>query len=624
MLQAFRPGLALLGSVLGLVLGVSIAGGQAPKLDLPQLPGQADGRSLPVHTKPTADARQDLGQKARTTENGVFFVGARWREGNNEVSSHGTAWVISKKNRLLITNAHVADIYHQAGGRMIAIASGSEQVYKVAKVLYHPGVRRYLKGAQLSVRSSDPRDGSIDPASPDLAVLQLTDDGPALKVEFPLATEEELATLFAQPVAIIGFPGHDNKTWPALGASVAATYHDGVVQRLTNFQMNPSVPPHELLFVQYTMATWGGFSGSPIFLPNGHVVAVHNMGRTERNGEVVRSIPHGIRADCVIELLVHHNLTDKMPFAIDKFKVRLDRWIKPDARTEKALADFARAQWLVEEAHSLVFAKEEHEKGWKKCTEAIDLVPNYAHAYRIRSAAFSYYYFKNYKTLPQKTASELVMRAFKDIEVAVRLEPSNPGYVLDLCLALNNIAYVTKTTEPSEKVLQTIEKLLTADNLTQDIRGNAMKERAGAYDRLGDIKAAWRDYNEAVRLNPNEIGILEDRAIFLETRELGDRGRADRARVQALRQQYIQMGMKLTEIASGGAAETARLRVGDIVISVGSTRVRNHEELVAALAAAKGPVSLEIINGQTKKRESVAVTPVAGKIGVSVEQVPLN
>src|SRR5207248_2307131 len=91
-----------------------------------------DSGSLPLWSKPGADARQDLGKAARTGERGVFLVG-------HPKAGTGTAWVISKKNRLLVTNAHVADMFHLTKGQMLAIPNGTAQLYTVEKVWYHPG-----------------------------------------------------------------------------------------------------------------------------------------------------------------------------------------------------------------------------------------------------------------------------------------------------------------------------------------------------------------------------------------------------------------------------------------------------------------------------------------------------
>ncbi len=48
------------------------------------------------------EPRADFGDTARAIRKAIFEVGSE--------RGHGTAWVISKKHRLLATNAHVADI----------------------------------------------------------------------------------------------------------------------------------------------------------------------------------------------------------------------------------------------------------------------------------------------------------------------------------------------------------------------------------------------------------------------------------------------------------------------------------------------------------------------------------
>ena len=345
----------------------------------------------------------------------------------------------------------------------------------------------------MSVRSMDPADGDIDPHCPDLAVLQLSSDGPDLPVEFPLALPEELASLFAQPAAIVGFPGHDTQGWPGLGEKAASTYHDGVISRLTDFQNSPSAPENELQFVQYTMATWGGFSGSPVFLPSGRVGAVHNMARTVKGqGGVVKSIPHGIRVDCVLELLVHHGLESKMPFSIDKSKVLLDRWTKADEKGDKARAAYAKAVELADKANYLVFVTEDYAKGVDACNEVIKLLPNYARVYAIRSNAYNNYRFDFKERLSNQEQYDLLKKSFEDARTAVQMDPSDPYYVLNVCNPLNGIGYLTDDNSQYRKVLSIVNELLTANNLSPENRGSAYSKRAVAYDNLDDIQLAWR------------------------------------------------------------------------------------------------------------------------------------
>src|SRR5690349_11828823 len=79
--------------------------------------------SLPAWSKPSQQARQELGEFVRASQQGIFLVG-------HPKHGRGTAWVVSKKHRLLATNAHVADIMHEAGGSMLALMDGSSQIYK--------------------------------------------------------------------------------------------------------------------------------------------------------------------------------------------------------------------------------------------------------------------------------------------------------------------------------------------------------------------------------------------------------------------------------------------------------------------------------------------------------------
>ncbi len=103
----------------------------------------------------------------REVRQGVFLVGSPG-------AGTGTAWVISKKHRLLATNAHVADIFSEVPpGRFLAMMNGSEQTYVVKQVWYHPGTDRFVsKDENLFVRSNNPRLGKVYPMGPDVAVLQ--------------------------------------------------------------------------------------------------------------------------------------------------------------------------------------------------------------------------------------------------------------------------------------------------------------------------------------------------------------------------------------------------------------------------------------------------------------------
>jgi len=501
---------------------------RAQEPDAANLLGQTkDSGSMPLWSTPTAGAIKELGRVARNIERGVFLVGFP------KVGT-GTAWVISARHRLLVTNAHVADIYFAAGNQLVAIPSGTAQIYTVEKIWYHPGVRRFLKdNPSLSVRSSDPKEGEVDSYSPDLAILQLAAGGPDLTVEFPLATSDDLAELFAQPAAIIGYPGHDTASWPALGEKAASTFHEGVISRVTDFELGTSVPYEEQQFVQYTMATWPGFSGSPVFLPSGRVAAVHNMARpAEGRYKQIITIPHGVRADCVLELLVHHGLEGMVPFEIDKSKVRVERWTKPDPRSEEARANYAKALELVSEAEDLVYNKSQYKAGSDKCNEALKLIPNFAPAYYVRSNAFNNYFVDHEGS--QEDNIKLLSVAHEDAVKYAKLVPSDFAGIIHVCRVLNNLGMATENYENNRKALVILNEVLTSKDLSTYQRAQAHSSRGSALSHLGESDAALREHNEAIRLSPQSGIFLWNRSYYWRGRGRYDLEAADVARAKEL------------------------------------------------------------------------------------------
>ena len=178
------------------------------------------------------EPRLEFAKTARDIRQGIFLVGS-------PEAGTGTAWVISKKHRLLATNAHVADMFTKApAGKFLAMMNNSDQTYVVTKAWYHPGVKRYAtKDENLSLRSNNPLFGPVDPLCPDVAVLQLAAEGPDLPVELKrIAGPKVLFDLQALPVAILGYPSHDTAFWPGKGKKAQATFHVGVISRVSDFQ----------------------------------------------------------------------------------------------------------------------------------------------------------------------------------------------------------------------------------------------------------------------------------------------------------------------------------------------------------------------------------------------------
>jgi tetratricopeptide (TPR) repeat protein len=500
-------------------LGASTAGAQGvDPFDPPPM-------TEPVPS-PKQDARQALGNVARTVPQAVVMIGGGPGKG------HGTGWVMSRQNRLIVTNAHVADIWHRTGTLQV-ILNGTSYVYTAERVWYHPGVRRRLKGdPYLSARSADPNEGPVDPDSPDVAVVQLAEGGPELPHELAVATPEELAELQAQSVGILGFPGHDTKGWPAPGSKAAATYDEGVVQRLTNFESGVDGPDAEQQFVQYSLKTAGGFSGSPVFLPNGHVVAIHNSGRPLHDpSAVVNAIGHGVRVDCLWELIVHHGLEGEVPFAIDKDKLNVGRWLGADERTERV----RQAVQLVQEAEQLVYSERQHAAGFAKCTEALQLVRGFGDAYRVRGDATEYLFLDQEKSLPREELLKLLGQIMQDRQMYAKLSGTVPAF-LRFAMANFRLGMYRGDEELLRKTLKLLDELKEKTEIQPRDLADWLCVRGHLLDYLGNKKGALKCYSDAVDLFPNDPVMYERRAAFWQRLGNWEMEQRDRAMAQTLRE----------------------------------------------------------------------------------------
>ena len=491
--------------------------------------------SLPVWSRGGETDRQQLGQVVRAVQEGVLLVGDAKR-------GFGTAFVISRKHRLLATNAHVADILHRAGS-MLAILNGSTTTWQVERVWYHPGVLREVGSESiLLARSPDPRDGRVNSLSPDVAVLQLR-HGPELPVEFKLATPDEARNVFAQPIAMIGFPGHDTR-WPAPGRTVRATYHDGVVSRVTDFQMDPGAPVEELQFLQHTASGFGGFSGSPIFLPNGHVVAIHNSGRGVNDRGMYANISHGVRIDCLWELLAYHGLEDRVAVPVSKSSLNLARYARPDPKLER----FRSAVSLVEQATALVL-REEYAEAVAACTRAIQQAPGFWRAYDVRMTAHGNYAVQYQQRLAASVFREQVEASLKDGRKLLQLAPSNPAFLVRYAWALSNYS-VGKAQEgrnaeaeaDRKKVIAILRRLLASHNLDTVMRSEVLDILAMTSMNLKlargnhDIAEELALNAEAIRLRPNSPALHQNRAGMLSAVGRHKEAQAVRERERQLRQ----------------------------------------------------------------------------------------
>jgi tetratricopeptide (TPR) repeat protein len=486
--------------------------------------------SLPAWQKPDAQSIQDLSQQVRSTSPSVFLIGT-------PKGGYGTGFVISKKHRLLATNAHVADLGDSES--LLAIGNDSSDVFKVDQVWYHPGVIRKVAGG-VPVRSQLPADGDVYPMGPDVAVVHLAGDR-ELPDELPLATPAEIDDLFGKPIGMIGFPGHDTEHWPQLGESATASYHQGVVARVSDFSNNAKAPIEDRQFIRHTMGSWGGFSGSPIFLANGRVAAIHNAAGSRQSGGVVALLSYGIRIDCLWELLTNHRLGAKVPVPIPLTRTRLSRFLGEDPKLREHLEVLK----LLERAHNLNAAGRISEAG-ELYNQVIRRAPTLARAHASQAQNFMSYLFDRWGTASKaRQAGELdqfasyIDYALNSSRKAVELEPTSAEYVLMHIAAKNFLAAARQSLsgqdmhEPESREI--VEKLLSSGSLTDWERAYAYVAYAGTEPK---VQGALPWITKALEVLPFDPSNYENRATYYDDLGQTALAAADRRRAADLRSAF--------------------------------------------------------------------------------------
>lgn len=510
-------------SIQGLAVLAAIATGVSWNAKTEEIPRELIGPAL-LPENPSASwpclspASESMGLAVRDLSRAVVLIG-------NPTSGEATAFVISKKHRLLATNAHVADGLATTGS-LIALCNGTTTPCKVDRVWYHPGIVRRHEGC-LSIRCQDPLHGPVAQPCPDVAVVHLA-DGPELTAEFSLATPQELDNLFAQPVSVLGFPGYDNRQWPATGERPQATYRNGVVNRLSSFSGDVNGASKELQLVQHSMDTWFGFSGSPIFLPNGHVIAIDAQVRpTSKNGLTTKQ-DFGVRVDCLWELLVHHQLAEQMGLSIDRAALNLRRYEEPNVKED----DLRTAIRLVHECNRLMLDSR-YELATEYCNHAIRLAPEYANAYQMRSEVIWRHVAMNKNRLSHEATKSQLQGALDDAQRYLKMS-SAPEALPDLCLRALWLQTVMHGTPSNPQVIALMTKLLDDKELDARQRASAHCVRAIA---SGYSSASLADLNEAIRLAPyGKTGYMayDARAVYWWIHGDSNQAASDQRRVQEL------------------------------------------------------------------------------------------
>lgn len=443
-----------------------------------------DSQPPPLWSQPAPAEALDLKEMVRQLEQSILLVG----DGEARI---GTAWVLSQEHRLLATNAHVADIFHKANGHMVAMINGDDRTFRIEETIYHPGVRR-LAGAY-TFRSTDSTAGGVDTSSPDVAILRIAPGDP-LPRALAMATPQELYDLAYESVAMLGFPAHDTEGWPKPGHVPGATFRVGHISRMSDFLNDVTLPTPFLQQLQHSMPSWGGFSGSPIFLTNGHVIGLHNAGATLSEGSRVESLQFGIRVDCLWELLKHAGLWDQVEISAELTSVDVERFSLPDPVAP-----------LVSEVRRLLaqaridLNRHDELAAIEKCEAARKIIPNYAPTFDVLSNAYSF--LAVYKFKPRSPeAIQCYEASLESAQLARRLEPSFDHDIDEMMAAMNVVnAKAPSGYQPFPKALDGLDNLIALEHIRFRDRAYAYRARALA---LGFSREAQADLESAVRVDP--------------------------------------------------------------------------------------------------------------------------
>ena len=504
---------------------------------LPPTRASADGDSQTVKTTgnakskarasaqpPRADEIERLRAVARNLESAVAQVG--WlSERDATPRPYGTAFVISRKHRLLATAAHVAD-GSITGGGLVVLLHGGKLIEPVERVYYHPAVRREFDEG-LVAPSMDPNDGEVANPGVDIAVLQLAQDLPELPAEVELASDQELRDLVSRPVATAGYPHSDNPNseWPSPTFPLPPSFRAGrIAQQVAYIQeqsednyVDDSAGFGQRRWVRSTISLGAGCSGGPVFQENGHVLAVNVTGGSASIETGDEWISGHIRVDFLRELVDYHGLSDRSGKPAGREAVR------PDKAHERRLSNLREAVELVRTAKGELLDNQ-FRKAEARCNQALILVPDYANAYLQRSKVYLACCATQWDSLTESERHRLTRAAWRDADRcwAVTIGPKaseatrkyveefrdtvgwkadfgekSRGWESEMLSFRSHLQLLNDETDPALTDAQEAVSLDPKNSVAFLSRGYAWQAK-GEYDK------ALSDLAEALKLNPRE------------------------------------------------------------------------------------------------------------------------
>jgi tetratricopeptide (TPR) repeat protein len=191
---------------------------------------------------------------------------------------------------------------------------------------------------------------------------------------------------------------------------------------------------------------------------------------------------------------------------------------------------------MVEEASALCFVDLKHADSVSKCTEAAAIAENYPTIYEMRCVARLAYLHAYRSKLSKETVEDQLTRAEDDAIKFANLYPSSPWTALRLAELYNSAGGIRNGQNMNQKSKQICDKALESENLDVKCKSGFYCSRGNANAKLKNLDQAEHDFNEAIRLDPEEPMLYINRADYWRNRGQKELADADMATVERLRE----------------------------------------------------------------------------------------
>jgi Trypsin-like peptidase domain len=479
----------------------------------------AGSLSLPIATDILSDEKAKmLGAAVAVRRSLVLLISDDTR---------GTGFILSRQHRLVVTAGHVADRL-LGPGSLFVVLEGSSEFRRIEKVWYHPRVKRVLDFG-LHARSFDPRDGAISLYTPDLAVVQLSNDGGKLPEGREVRLDEGSRLKVGLAIGVLGYWGDEKVILPTetnpANASLARGTVCAAIERLGRIQSS-----YKEFFLRGVVDLHGG-SGGPAFLCDGGVVGVVTGGVPDSGSSKRQGYACGVPIAELDELVAYHGLHDWVPIPAKAVVPRRD-W-GPDPR----IPEFRQAVALVRQARELRKSAR-YRSAVETCNKILAAIPEYGGAQLERSKNYLYFLANHWAELSIEERRQYAQWALDDSLQCDTLDSSGNDVAI---INIQNFVYraAARFDRPSfQFVVEWTAHVLgpnwPGEPLTEHERSWLSNIKAQARHLLGEMDQARDDYDESVRTEPQDARWYLNRAQFRESCGHPELGQLDRAMAEII------------------------------------------------------------------------------------------